>query len=87
MIVMGLVAIDNAVALREYKVMTSANPVGETPSVVRLIVPFLNDNQHYDLNLLQDISHAVTILQNKSQSMYLGSALFEGQLRMDLIFL
>lgn len=87
MIVFGLVAMDNAIALHEYKALISINPVGETPSIPRLVIPFLNDNVQYDLNLLRDLSQAVSILQKKSQSMYLGSATFEGQLRIDLISL
>lgn len=87
MIVFGLVAIDNAIALHEYKSFTSSNTFGERPSIALLIVPFLQDNRQYDLNLLRNLSQAVETLQNKSQSMYLGSATFEGQLRMDLISL
>jgi 15-cis-phytoene synthase/lycopene beta-cyclase len=87
MIVFGLVAIDNAIALHEYMGFTSTTPVGETPSIARLIVPFINDNRQYDLNFLRNFSQAVSILQKKSQSMWLGSAIFEGQLRMDLISL
>lgn len=87
MIVFGLVAIDNAIALHEYKAFTSFNPVGEIPSVTRLIVPFVNDNREYDQDLLQNLSQAVLILKKKSQSMYLGSAIFQGQLRIDLISL
>jgi 15-cis-phytoene synthase/lycopene beta-cyclase len=87
MIVFGLVAIDNAIALHEYMVFTSTSPVGESPSIASLILPFVNDNRQYDLDLLQNFSQAVSILQNKSQSMWLGSTTFEGQLRMDLIAL
>ncbi|KAJ5552442.1 phytoene synthase [Penicillium frequentans] len=87
MIVFGLVAIDNAIALHEYKSFTSIDTIGERRSVAFLIAPFLQDNGQYDLNLLRSLSQAVESLQNKSQSMYLGSATFEGQLRMDLISL
>ncbi|KAJ5561375.1 phytoene synthase [Penicillium sp. DV-2018c] len=87
MIVFGLVAIDNAIALHEYRGFMSTDPVGETPSIVHLVVPFIKDNRKYDLDLLRSLSQAVSILRMKSQSMWLGSATFEGQLRMDLISL
>ncbi|KAF3481707.1 phytoene synthase [Arthroderma uncinatum] len=87
MVVLGLSAIDNAVALFEYNAFISTDAVGQMPSILQLIAPFLKSSHQYDTTVLREISQAVSLLQKKSQSMYLGSAVFEGQLRLDLIAL
>ncbi|EFQ99083.1 phytoene synthase [Nannizzia gypsea CBS 118893] len=87
MVVFGIAAMHNAAALFEYKAFISTTAMGDTPSIYQLITLFLTSSRLYDTNVLQEMSQAVTLLKQKSQSMYLGSAMFEGQLRLDLIAL
>ncbi|EGD87670.1 hypothetical protein H112_04137 [Trichophyton rubrum D6] len=87
MIVLGIAGMDNAIALFEYKAFVST-AVGETPCISRLLTLFfMRSHHHCDTNVLQEMLEAVTLLKQKSQSMYLGSAIFEGQIRLDLIAL
>lgn len=88
MIVLGIAGMDNAIALFEYKAFVSTTAVGETPSIPRLLTLFFTRSRRYcDTNVLREMSQAVTLLKQKSQTMYLGSAMFEGQLRLDLVAL
>ncbi|PWY61927.1 terpenoid synthase [Aspergillus eucalypticola CBS 122712] len=77
MIVLGLVGIDYAYALQEYK------------SLSRLAA-YKGTTLRTALSLLcspLSIDESLSALSQASQSMFLGSALFQGQLRIDLIFL
>ncbi|KAA8644423.1 terpene cyclase [Aspergillus tanneri] len=85
MVVFGLVAIDNAAAVYQYMVATS--DAVKDPSILQLIVLFLTHRREYDRNFISGLSQAVYDLQSKSQSMYLGSMLFDSPLQIDLIFL
>ncbi|EZF32085.1 hypothetical protein H109_07034 [Trichophyton interdigitale MR816] len=88
MITIGIAGVDNAIALFEYKAFVSTTAVGEMRSIPGLFTFFLTrSRRHCDKNVLQEMSQAITLLKQKSQSMYLGSALFEGQIRLDLIAL
>ncbi|PWY65989.1 terpenoid synthase, partial [Aspergillus heteromorphus CBS 117.55] len=83
MIVGGLVGFDYAFALEEYRVLSTPSAESSLKrTVLGLIQPVT-----FDRGLISDLSQAVARLKDRSQSMFLGSALFRGQLRMDLIFL
>ncbi|BCR95009.1 uncharacterized protein AKAW2_12055A [Aspergillus luchuensis] len=84
MIVLGLVGIDYAYALQEYKSLS--RPAADKGTTLRTALTLLCSPLSIDESL-SALSQAVSCLQEKSQSMFLGSALFQGQLRIDLIFL
>ncbi|PWY96158.1 terpenoid synthase [Aspergillus sclerotioniger CBS 115572] len=83
MIVMGLAGCDYAFALEEYRGLSEpASKSSLKGAILGLIKPMPVDGR-----LVSALSQAVSCLKEKSQSMFLGSALFQGQLRIDLIFL
>lgn len=87
MIVFGLVAMDQVIAVSEYyaaKPEATAKP----PSLARCLVLSCSDwQQDRDGAFLRTLSEAVDTVSRKSQSMFMGSAMFQGALRIDLIFL
>ncbi|PYH67439.1 terpenoid synthase [Aspergillus vadensis CBS 113365] len=85
MIVLGLIGIDYAYALQEYKSLT--RPAADKGTTLRTALSLLCSPPSIDESLISALSQAVYRLQEKSQSMFLGSALFQGHLRIDLIFL
>ncbi len=86
MIVMGMVAVDHAVAVAEYRVANSPGPGRKVPSLGRLLLSYLTDrNETYDPQFLHGLTSAVEVVSSRSQSMYMGSAMFQGGLRIDLI--
>ncbi|KAI9925095.1 hypothetical protein MW887_006503 [Aspergillus wentii] len=86
MIILGQMAIDNAVALATYKVAISE--LASFPSFGELIALYIRERSaKVDEDFVDGLSDAVQRLAQKSQSMYMGSAMFQGQLRIDLIFL
>lgn len=88
MIVFGLVTIDHAIAIAEYDNAVSMATERHMPSFRRVAVFYLLDRpKTFDLTFLEGLSSAVDRLARKSQSMFLGSAMFQGQLRIDLILL
>ncbi|RAK89758.1 terpenoid synthase [Aspergillus costaricaensis CBS 115574] len=85
MIVLGLIGIDYAYALQEYKSLS--RPAADKGITLRTALSLLCSPPSIDESLISALSQAVYRLQEKSQSMFLGSALFQGHLRIDLIFL
>ena len=86
MIVFGLVAFDNAVAViqthPQLKPMSSQIPSPITLVKALLLPPTSYNSQHIDA-----LVQALERLRKKSRSFYLASALFTGALRIDLILL
>lgn len=86
MIVFGLVAFDNALAiLWTFPALFPVVP--EIPSPILLVKALLTDTSAYDQERVAGIQQAVNRLQKKSRSFYLASSVFSGRLRIDLIFL
>jgi 15-cis-phytoene synthase/lycopene beta-cyclase len=86
MIVFGLAAFDNALAVMH--TMTPADKSITTfPSPATLIRALLRPSSEYDEGCLKGIREAVQCLKNKSRSFYVASGTFEGKLRIDLILL
>jgi 15-cis-phytoene synthase/lycopene beta-cyclase len=86
MIVLGLVAFENAVAVLE--TFPSFFPeLSDTPSPVLLVQGLTLDPAKYDNERIRGIQEAVVRLQKKSRSFYLASSVFSGRLRIDLILL
>ena len=85
MVVGGLASIDYGFAIEEYRVFTSGE---ESPAIFSMrfaLKSVVNFDSNVDARIIDRLSKAVRCLQKKSQSMFLGSALFEGNLRIDLI--
>lgn len=86
LIVFGLVAFDNALAILElFPELFPDNPI--MPSPITLIEALLTSVEQYDEERISGIEDAVKRLQGKSRSFYLASSMFEGRLRIDLILL
>lgn len=86
LIVFGLVAFDNAIAILES--FPSLFPtVPRWPSPMLLVQALVTDSARYDEDRLLGIQQAVSRLQKKSRSFYLASATFSGRLRIDLMLL
>lgn len=86
LIVFGLVAFDNALAI----LLTFPNlfpNVPSLPSPTLLVQALLTDISMYDESRIAGIQEAVSRLQKKSRSFYLASSVFSGRLRTDLILL
>lgn len=86
MIVFGLAAFDNALA-----VLSALTPVDEKiaalPSPATLVKALLKPTTEYDEKRIDGLREAVQRLKNKSPSFYVASGAFEGNLRIDLILL
>lgn len=86
MIVFGLVAFDNALAiLRAFPSLFPAVPI--LPSPVLLVQALLTPTQVYDMGRIAGLQQALDQLRAKSRSFYLASSVFEGRLRIDMIAL
>ena len=86
LIVLGLVAFENAMAVVE--TFPSFFPeLSNLPSPVLLIQGLVLDPANYNNERIQGIQEAVVRLQKKSRSFYLASSVFSGRLRIDLILL
>ena len=86
LIVLGLVAFDNALAiLLTFPAKFAAVPA--LPSPVLLVQALLTDISHYDEDRIIGIQEAAARLKKKSRSFYLASGVFTGRLRIDLILL
>jgi len=86
LIVFGLVAFDNAMAI----LLTFPRlfpKVSELPSPVLLVQALLTDGSKYDTERIKGIQQAVVRLRKKSRSFYLASSVFSGRLRIDLTLL
>lgn len=88
MVVLGMVTMDHAIALAQYDIVTSESPGRSLPSLGQIAWSYMAQHRKpLDVGFLDGLSAAVTELSRKSQSMYLGSAMFQDGLRVDLIFL
>ncbi|KAF7715187.1 terpene cyclase [Penicillium ucsense] len=88
MVVFGMVTMDHAIALAQYDVVTSDSPGRSLPSLGKMAYSYMaQQRKPLDEGFLDGLCAAVTELSRKSQSMYLGSAMFQDGLRVDLIFL
>ncbi|KAI9837938.1 MAG: hypothetical protein M1837_002646 [Sclerophora amabilis] len=86
LIVFGLVAFDNAIAIMEAFPSLYPNiPTLPTPNT--LVRALLLKGSRYDAGRLSGISEALARLRAKSRSFYLASAFFTGRLRLDLMLL
>lgn len=86
LIVCGLVAFDNAVAvLNAFPEVFHTAPA--LPSPILLVKALLYPSSMYDVERLQSLTQAVDRLRRKSRSFYLASGAFVGRLRIDLVLL
>lgn len=86
LIVFGLVAFDNAVAI--LNAFPAHYPkVPELPSPLLLIQALLLPAGAYDDDRILGLQQSVARLKRKSRSFYLASSTFQGRLRIDLIVL
>ncbi|KAF1983866.1 Lycopene beta-cyclase [Aulographum hederae CBS 113979] len=86
LIVFGLLAFDNAVAI----VNTFPHLFPEMrglPSPQLLVKALLQSTSSYEMDRLSGLNEASTRLQRKSRSFFLASGFFEGRLRIDLLLL
>ncbi|RDA95316.1 hypothetical protein CP533_3533 [Ophiocordyceps camponoti-saundersi (nom. inval.)] len=86
MIVFGLATIDYYIALEEYQMASSRGPGRQFPSLGRLLLRY-GERPELDLGFIEGLAGAVESVSCKSQSMYMGSAMFQAALRIDLIML
>lgn len=86
LIVFGLVAFDNALAILELFPELFPQPP-TMPSPVLMVQALLTSVSKYDEQRIIGIQEAVQRLQSKSRSFFLASSAFEGRLRIDLILL
>lgn len=86
LIVFGLIAFDNAVAiLNAFPVHYPSAPA--LPSPILLVKALLLPARAYDEERIEGLKQAARRLRQKSRSFYLASAVFPGRLRIDLIIL
>ncbi|KAI9893083.1 MAG: hypothetical protein M1814_000630 [Vezdaea aestivalis] len=86
MIVLGLLAFDNALAvLHAFPDLFPQVP--RYPSPWLLIQALLVPSSHYDVDRVQGLTDARDRLKRKSRSFSLASGAFEGRLRIDLVLL
>ncbi|KAJ5113870.1 Bifunctional lycopene cyclase/phytoene synthase [Penicillium angulare] len=88
MVVFGMVAMDHAIALEQYDMLMSETSKRSWKSLGRASWSYLTAKRsQLNVGFLEGLYAAVKKLSEKSQSMYLGSAMFQDGLRVDLIFL
>ncbi|KAJ5272570.1 Bifunctional lycopene cyclase/phytoene synthase [Penicillium angulare] len=88
MVVLGMVAIDHAIALEQYDMLISETSKRSWKSLGRASWSYMMAKRSpLNVGFLEGLYAAVKNLSEKSQSMYLGSAMFQDGLRIDLIFL
>lgn len=88
MIVIALAAIDHGIAIAEYQMAAMPRSHRDFPTFMELFQIYLKDRKGpFDVEFLRCVSDAVRTVAQKSQTMYTGSAMFRGQLRIDLILL
>ena len=86
LIVFGLVAFDNAVAILNTFPERFPNLNG-LPSPMTLVQALLLPTSQYDQARIDGLKDALDRLQKKSRSFYFASGVFDGQLRIDMILL
>ncbi|KAL8950248.1 MAG: hypothetical protein Q9222_003715 [Ikaeria aurantiellina] len=86
LIVSGLVAFDNAMAILNAfpHLFPSVSPL---PSPVQLVMALLVPPSKYDDERIQGFQEGLARLRKKSRSFYLASGCFQGRLRIDLVLL
>lgn len=88
MVVLGLVAIDHAIAMAEYQAASSPGAEKRFPSFLKVMLFYItNRDKKENEGFQQGLTNAVQKLAKKSQSMHMGSVMFQGPLRIDLILL
>ncbi|PYH44064.1 terpenoid synthase [Aspergillus saccharolyticus JOP 1030-1] len=88
MIVFGLVGFDYACAMAEYNnICTGGGPRPSPQDAFKDTLRTVTHPPRIEERVVTDLQQAVARLHAKSQSMFLGSALFQGPLRVDLIYL
>jgi len=86
LIVFGLVAFDNALAiLQAFPALFPSIP--SLPSPILLIQALLTPIWTYDDDRIEGMQQALARLRAKSRSFYLASGVFQGRLRIDLVLL
>ena len=86
LIVFGLVAFDNSVAILQ-SFPAKFPSLKAIPTFALLIQALLVRASEYDEDRLAGFREAIQRLRNKSRSFYLASGVFEGRLRHDLVLL
>ncbi|KAL8740390.1 MAG: hypothetical protein Q9190_006906 [Brigantiaea leucoxantha] len=86
LIVFGLVAFDNALAILE-AFPTLFPQVPPLPSPLLLVQALLLPTSKYEDGRIEGLRQGLARLRKKSRSFYLASAFFQGRLRIDLIML
>src|SRR4051812_27560811 len=75
MIVLGLVAIDKAIAIAEYQIASSPGTAKQFLPLRQLVLlHFYDQPEFYNFSFLQGVDHAVQVVSQRSQSFYMGSA-------------
>ncbi|PLB51387.1 phytoene synthase [Aspergillus steynii IBT 23096] len=87
LVVNGMVVADHAIALMHCRQAQSVGVVHEGPPCTHVLVDAINSTTKTDKSFVSSLAHSVKRLSYSSQSMYLGSAMFQGALRIDLIYL
>ncbi|KAJ6104419.1 Bifunctional lycopene cyclase/phytoene synthase [Penicillium sp. IBT 18751x] len=88
MVVFGLVTVDHALAIAEYDTVMSKPADSRQPSVAQIFWSYMtSQSRSFDVRFLEGLNAAIEKLSQKSQSMYLGSAMFQDRLRIDLVLL
>ena len=86
LIVFGLIAFDNALAIIQTFPQLFPNPPA-LPSPMLLIQALLVPTARYDDSRIEGLQQALQRLREKSRSFYLASGVFQGRLRIDLVLL
>ncbi|PNS19579.1 GPI mannosyltransferase 1 [Sphaceloma murrayae] len=86
LIVWGLLAFDNAVAVLDAFPLHFPT-ASKLPSPIMMVRALLLPSAAYDEDRINGLGEAVMRLSKKSRSFYLASGVFEGRLRVDLILL
>ena len=86
MIVLGLIAFDNCIAVMQ-TFPTLCSRKGGKPSIFLSIKALILPVSRFDSERIISLTQAVKRLQQKSRSFYVASSTFAGELRIDLILL
>ncbi|RAH47802.1 terpenoid synthase [Aspergillus brunneoviolaceus CBS 621.78] len=86
MIVFGLVGFDYACAMADYTTICTGDAPGTTRDAVKDVLQAMIRPPAIHASAITDLQQAVARLHEKSQSMFVGSALFQGPVRVDLIY-
>ncbi|KAF7594824.1 hypothetical protein BBP40_008154 [Aspergillus hancockii] len=87
LIVFGLVSIDYAISIATCQQVQSMKPTKTVPLYFQILIRFVTDKYNLDKQFVNGLAESVAHLSASSQSMYMGSAMFQGPLRIDLILL